>query len=436
MILTVLLILLVLVLLITWAKVHPFLSFLIVSIVAALFLGVNPANIGKSLEKGIGGILGSVFSVIILGAMLGKVIASTGAAQRISESLVALFGKKYLPWALALTGFIVGIPLFYNVGFILLIPLIYSLGQRYQLPLVYLAVALCASLSVTHGFLPPHPSPTALVPMMHADLGKTLVYGLIASIPVILVAGPLFAMTVRNIQGEPLASLKVRIFEAHEMPSSLKSYVAALLPVMMLAVGTWLTNIFENDTASYKLAALLSDANVVMLISLFVAYYLLGLSRGEKLSKLIPEGIEAAKDVFPILMIVAGAGVLKEIFTVAGLSDQIGNLVKTSSFSPLITGWFIAAVIRLSLGSATVAGLTAAGIIAPGIDPALVDPNLMVLAIGAGSLMFSHVNDTGFWMFKEYFNLNIRDTIKSWSLMETVVSVVGLGVVLIIDLFV
>lgn len=436
MILTVFGILLVLVLLITWAKIHPFIAFLIVSILAALLLGVNPAQIGGSVQKGVGDILGPVFSVIILGSMLGKIIASSGAAQQISESLVTLFGQKNLAWALSLTGFIVGIPLFYNVGFILLIPLIYSLGQRFQLPLVYLAVALCASLSVTHGFLPPHPSPTAIVPMMNASLGQTLIYGLIASVPVILLAGPLFAKTVRNIQGSPLASLKVKIFEKAEMPSAGISFFCALFPVVLLALGTWFTSLFEKSSQAYKISSLMADANIVMLLSLLVAYYFLGMRRGNSLGKVMQEGIESTKDVFPILMIIAGAGVLKEILISAGISTQIADIMKTSSFSPLVTGWFIAAVIRLSLGSATVAGLTAAGLIAQGFDPAVVNPNLMVLSIGAGSLMFSHVNDTGFWMFKEYFNLNIRDTIKSWSLMETVVSFAGLIMVLIMDIFV
>lgn len=436
MIFSVLAILVVLVLLITWAKIHPFISFLIVSILAALVLGVEPALVGKSIEKGVGAILGPVFSVIILGAMLGKVIASSGAAQRISESLVNIFGQKNLAWALAFTGFIVGIPLFYNVGFILLIPLIYSLGQRYQLPLVFMAVALCSSLSVTHGFLPPHPAPTAIVPMMKADIGQTLIYGLIASIPIILLAGPLFAKSVSGIKGSPLASLQVKQFETHEMPSAGFSFFAALLPVILLALGTVLTMFTVKGTIINKLAGVLSDANIVMVLSLFVAYYLLGTKRGEPLSKLISQGIEASKDVFPILMIIAGAGALKEVFTSAGISDQIGTMIKNSTMSPLITGWFIAAIIRLALGSATVAGLTAAGLVAPGIDPNLVNPNLMVLSIGAGSLMFSHVNDTGFWLFKEYFNLSIKDTIKSWSLMETVVSFVGLAVILILDMFV
>ncbi|HNR05817.1 MAG TPA: gluconate:H+ symporter [Saprospiraceae bacterium] len=436
MILAVFGILLVLVLLITWAKIHPFIAFLMVSILASLLLGVNPGQIGASVQKGVGDILGPVFSVIILGSMLGKIIASSGAAQQISESLVTLFGQKNLAWALALTGFIVGIPLFYNVGFILLIPLIYSLGQRFQLPLVYLAVALCSSLSVTHGFLPPHPSPTAIVPMMNASLGQTLIFGLIASIPVIFLAGPLFAKSLRNIQGSPLASLKVKIFEKAEMPSTGISFFCALLPVVLLALGTWFTSIFEKNSPAFEISSLMADANIVMLLSLLLAYYFLGMRRGDSLGKVMQEGIESTKDVFPILMIIAGAGVLKEILISAGISTQIASIMKTSSFSPLVTGWFIAAVIRLSLGSATVAGLTAAGLIAQGFDPAVVNPNLMVLSIGAGSLMFSHVNDTGFWMFKEYFNLNIRDTIKSWSLMETIVSFAGLIMVLIMDIFV
>ncbi len=436
MILIVVVVLALLIVLITVVKMHPFIAFLIASIAAAFLLQLSPDVIGKTIEKGVGSILGPVFTVIVLGSMLGKIIASSGAAQRISESLVSLFGTSKIAWALALTGFIVGIPLFYNVGLILLLPLIYSLGQRYQIPLIYMACAICSSLSVTHGFLPPHPSPTAIVPLMHADMGKTLIFGLIASIPVIVVAGPMFAKSVRHIPASPLKSLQVKIFEERDLPSTGLSFFTALLPVVLLTLGTWLNSAVANTSRYYPYTGMIKDANIVMLICLLVAYYFLGMKRGRSLKELMAEGIDASKDVFSILMIIAGAGVLKEVFTTAGISDKIGEIVKHSTLSPLIMGWFIAAVIRLSLGSATVAGLTAAGLIAPGIDPNVVNPNLMVIAIGAGSLMFSHVNDTGFWMFKEYFNLSVKDTIRSWSLMEAVVSFVGIGVVLLLSLVV
>lgn len=425
-----------LILLITWAKFNPFLAFLIVSLLAGWWLGVPVANLTKSVKKGIGDMLGDLVIIICVGAMLGKIVAESGAAQKISNVLMKTFGQKYFQWAMMITGFIVGIPLFYNVGFVLLVPLIFSVVYQTKLPAVYVGVPMLAALSVTHGFLPPHPSPSALVTQFKADLGLTLLYGLVVSIPAIIIAGPIFAKTVKHIKSTPLKTFQPNNIPDDQLPGTFNSFFSSLLPVLLLVLTTSLPFLVTIEGTAKSLLAFFGDSVIVMLLSLMVATWSLGIANGKKIKDIMIFYGESVKDVALILLIVAGAGALKEIFIESGVSAEIGALLQDLSINPLVLGWLIAAVIRVCLGSATVAGLTAAGIMAPVLAGSQVDPNLMVLSIGAGSLMFSHVNDSGFWMFKEYFNLSIKDTIRSWSLMETIVAIVGLIGVLILNLFI
>jgi len=425
-----------LVLLITWAKFNPFLAFLIVSLLAGWWLGIPVADLTKSVKKGIGDMLGELVIIICIGAMLGKMVAESGAAQKISNVLMKAFGEKYFQWAMMITGFIVGIPLFYNVGFVLLIPLIFSVVYQTKLPAVYVGVPMLAALSVTHGFLPPHPSPAALVTQFNANLGLTLLYGIVVAIPAIIIAGPIFAKTTKNIKSTPLQTFQPKNIPADQLPGTFNSFFSSLLPVLLLIITTALPFIVTLDGSAKSVVAFLGDSIIVMLLSLIVATWTLGIANGKTIKEIMSFYGESVKDVALILLIVAGAGALKQVFIDSGVSKQIGELLQGLSINPLILGWLIAAVIRVCLGSATVAGLTAAGIMAPVLAGANVDPNLMVLSIGAGSLMFSHVNDSGFWMFKEYFNLTIKDTIRSWSVMESIVAVVGLLGVLILDLFI
>jgi Gnt-I system high-affinity gluconate transporter len=425
-----------LVLLITWAKFNAFIAFLIVSLLAGLLLGMDPPQLLQSIQKGIGDMLGSLVVIICLGAMLGKLVAETGAAQKISNVMMKAFGEKYFQWAMMVTGFIVGIPLFYNVGFVLLVPLIFSVVYQTKLPAVYVGLPMLAALSVTHGFLPPHPSPSALVAQFKANLGMTLLYGITIAIPAIIIAGPVFAKTLKKIKSTPLQTFQPKQFSPGELPGALNSFISSLLPVMLLIITTALPFIWEANGRAKDILLFIGDPMVVMLLSLLIATYSLAIANGMSMKKVMNFYSEAVKDVSLILLIVAGAGAFKEVIIASGVSDKIGILLQGLSINPLVLGWLIAAIIRVCVGSATVAGLTAAGILLPVVSNNGVDPNLMVLAIGAGSLMFSHVNDAGFWMFKEYFNLSIKDTIRSWSLMETIVSVVGLAGVLILDLLV
>ncbi|WP_454801533.1 gluconate:H+ symporter [Mucilaginibacter phyllosphaerae] len=425
-----------LILLVSWAKVNPFLAFLVVSIAAGLMLGIPVNKVTASVQKGIGDILGGLLIIICLGAMLGKLVAASGAAQKIAEVLVNAVGQKYIQWALVAAGFIIGIPLFYGIGFVLMVPLIFSVVYKYKLPAVFIGLPMIASLSVTHGFLPPHPSPSALVVLFHANMATTFVYGLMIAIPAIILAGPVFAQFLKKIPSEPLATFRAEEMPADKLPSTFVSFFTALLPVLLLMLTAFFPYMGVTNLHILKAMAFLGDPSIVMLIALIVATYTLGIKQGRSMGTIAVNFTDAVKDISIILLIIAGSGAFKEVLTASGVDKEIANSLKAFNMPPLVLGWVIAAIIRVSLGSATVAGLTAAGIVASLVVTEHVNPNLMVLSIGAGSLAFSHVNDSGFWLFKEYFNLSIKDTFRSWSVMETLVSLIGLMGVVILNLFV
>lgn len=436
----------VLILLISWGKLNAFLAFLLVSILVGLLLRLPVGKIMGSVQKGMGDTLGSLLIIIALGAMLGKLVAESGAAQKIARVLMQAFGRRYVQWALMLTGFIIGIPLFYGVGFVLMVPLIFSVVYEYKLPAVYVGLPMLAALSVTHGFLPPHPSPTALVGQFNASMGQTLLYGLIIAVPAIVIAGPLFAQLVKKIPAVPLQTFRPKQLEEKELPGTANSFITALLPVCLLMLSAALPYCFANSPADTKaLFAFVGDPAVVMLLAVLVATFTLGTASGKwrgasgkqpgkSITAVMALYGEAVKDIGMILLIIAGAGALKQVLADSGVSNEIAAALQTWSMPPLLLGWLMAAIIRVCVGSATIAGLTTAGIIAPLMVQTHVNPSLMVLSVGAGSLMFSHVNDAGFWLFKEYFNLSIKNTLKTWSVMETIVSVVGLLGVLLLNL--
>lgn len=427
---------LVLVLLIAWAKVNTFLAFLISSVFGAVLLGIPVDKIPQTIETGLGNMLGSLAIIVVLGAMFGKLVSESGAAQKIADVLMKVFGKKYIPWALMITGFLVGIPLFYNVGFVLLVPLIFSVAHQYKLPVVYIGISLLAALSVTHGYLPPHPSPTALVPMLGATMGKTLMYGMVVAIPSMIIAGPLFAKTLRKIPSHPLETFTTAIKPVEKLPGTFNSFFTPVLPVIMIAVSVFIPQLSSGNEKLKSVFIFFANPMIVMLIALIYATFSLGIKQGISMKKIMTFYTDAIKDISIILLIVGGAGILKQVFMDSGVNNDIAKLLMGLHINPLLLGWLIAMAIRVAVGSATVAGLTAAGIIAPLVIATGANPNLMVLSIGAGSLMLSHVNDSGFWMFKEYFNLSLKDTIRSWTAMESIVGSVGIVIILLLDKFV
>src|SRR5687767_7185380 len=303
----------ILVLLITHFKINAFLAFVIVSILAGFLLGVEPAKIIGSVQKGMGDMLGSLIIVVVAGAMLGKLAAESGAAQCIAGGMMKLFGASYIQWALLVTGFIIGIPLFYNVGFVLVVPLIFSVAQRYNFPVVYMGVPMMAALSVTHGFLPPHPSPTALVAQFGADMGTTLFYGILIGFPTSIIAGPLFSKAVKNIKAPMLSTFKSVDLPESQLPSLGISILSSLLPVILLALTTILSMVtIENQTLKTAIA-FFSDPAIVMILSLAVATYTLGLRMGMKMQRIMNIYVEAVKDITILLLIMGGAGSLKQI---------------------------------------------------------------------------------------------------------------------------
>ncbi len=418
-------------------KLNAFIAFIIVSLLVGVAEGMDFLTTIKSIQNGIGNTLGYLILILGLGAMLGKLVADSGAAQRITMQLVAKFGKKNIQWAVVLTGFIVGIPMFYTVGFVILVPLVFTVAAATRLNLIYVGLPMLASLSVTHGYLPPHPAPTGIAIMFDANIGKTLLYGIIVAIPAIIVAGPLFSRTIKNVEATPLKEfMNPKVLTDAEMPGTLNSILTALLPVILIGLASIVALVLPEENILRKTTDVLGDPVIAMLISVLVAIYTLGLARGKKMEEVMGSVGTAVSGITMVLLIIAGAGALKEVLIDSGVSEYIGDMLKGSTISPLILAWLIATVIRVCVGSATVAGLTAAGIALPLIANTGVSPELMVLAIGAGSLMLSHVNDGGFWLYKEYFNLSIKDTLRTWTVMETIVGVMGLIGVLVLEQFV
>jgi Gnt-I system high-affinity gluconate transporter len=423
-----------LILLIAIIKLDTFLSFVIVSIGIGLASGLDVISIGKAIQGGVGNTLGDLTLIVGFGAMLGKLIAESGAAHKITNKLIEIMGTKNLQWGLAIAGFVIGIPLFYNAGFIIVIPLIFAVAQTSGYSMMYVGVPMLASLSVAHGYLPPHPSPAAIATQLNADLGKTLIYGLIVSIPAIAIAGPVFGKTLKNFKVNPNPALfGYKQIELENQPSLGISLLVALMPVFLLSAFAIIKNYFPGN----QIITLLAEPYFGMLVSVFFAVYFLGVRRGRSLEDISKSLADSFKDISVILLIIAGAGALKEILSATGTSTYIGELLQGVDINPLILGWATAAFIRVCVGSATVAGLTAVGILAPmfNANPNF-EPELMVLAIGSGSLIMSHMNDGGFWLFKEYFNLSIKDTLRTWTVMETLVSIIGLFGVLALSLVV
>lgn len=430
--------LLLLIFLVAYYKVDAFFAFVIVSVVAALCLGIPVQEIPDILNKGVGNIYRSMALIIIFGAMLGKLVAESGAAQKIAQVMIGAFGTKNIQWGMMLTGFVVGIPLFYDIGFVILVPIIFSIVNQYKMPAIYIGIPMLAALSVAHGFLPPHPSPVALVTMFDANMGMTLILGLLACIPAIIVAGPLFSKTLKNIKtGRVDIFTAKKVDTAFSEPGKLNSFLTATLPVFLLIITTVLTHFLPNPSESTQnLLSFFSSPTIVMLIVVIVATYTLGIRQGRSIKQIMDIYVQACKDIAMIILIVAGSGIFKVVMEESGVSMLLANAMETLPIHPLISGWLMASVIRAMVGSATVAALTAASVMMPLIAVSHVNPNLMVLAVGAGSLMFSHVNDSGFWLYKEYFNLSMKDTFRSWSAMQVIVSVVGLCGVLVLNLFI
>jgi Gnt-I system high-affinity gluconate transporter len=418
-------------------KFNSFLSFIIVSLAVGLAIGMPIEKAVVSIENGIGTTMGFLVLILGFGSMLGKLVSESGAAQKITTKLINAFGIKHIQLALMLTGFVVGVSLFYDVGFFIMIPLVFTVAASTGLPLLYVGLPMLAALSVTHGYLPPHPAPTAITAMFQADLGKTMVYGIIVAIPAIVISGPVLSKVLSRIEAKPLAEfVNQKVLTDEEMPGFWVSFFSSLMPVILISCST-IAGFFLPKTNDIRIAlGWVGNPVIAMLLSVLFAIYTLGLARGRKITDIMNSLAHSVTSITMIMLLIAGAGALKQVLVDGGVSQYIGGLLSQSTLSPLFLGWLIATILRFCVGSATVAGITTAGIVLPLVTGGGVVPELMVLAIGSGSLMFGHVNDGGFWLFKEYFNLSIKDTMKTWVVMETSIGITGLIGVMILSLFI
>ncbi|MCG2620904.1 GntP family permease [Arthrobacter sp. I2-34] len=489
--------------LIVWAKMHAFLALTISALLVGIFSGIPLTDVSKSFQTGVGGVLGYVGVLIALGAMLGKLLADSGGADKIVNTL--LHGRPaVLPWKMALIAGIIGIPMFFEVGLVLLVPVVMLAVYRMRGPAMLLGIPALAGLSVLHGFVPPHPGPVAAVGILKADIGITLALGLLIAIPTVAIAGPLFGRLAARwvpigVAGAGLAFVGAAAPgtttsgdraggappsggtaaraggtampgggtampgggtatsgggaaptgatpgsapavsgaqdpDAKRTPSFGITLATVLSPVILMllraAADLWLA----PDSVGYQILNFIGDPLVALLIAVLLAMVTLGTSVGFGPARLAKKIGDSLLPIVGVMLIVGAGGGFKQVLVDGGAAVAIGKLALAMSLSALLLGWLVAVLIRLATGSATVATVTAAGIVAPlaaGLTPAQLA--LVVLAVGAGSLFFSHVNDAGFWLVKEYFGLSVGQTIKTWSVMETVISVVGLVFVLLLS---
>lgn len=427
-----------LILLIARYKVYPFLVLIIVSLLLGLASGMPIGQIVKAFEAGNGGTLGHIAIVVGLGTMLGKMMAESGGAERVATTLIRWFGEKHIHWAMMFVAIIVGLPVFFEVGFVLLIPIAFNVAKRTGKSLLLIGLPMVAGLSVVHGLIPPHPAALLAVQAYGADIGKTIAYGLIVGIPTAIVAGPLFALLVhRHVklpEHNPLAAQFVESPEEAaqhrpDLPGFGVTLFTILLPVLLMLVGSWADLFFAPKSTANNLLRFVGNSDVALLIAVLVSFWTFGAQRGFTREQIQKFCGDCLAPIAGITLIVGAGGGFGGVLRESGISQQIVAVATQAQLSPLLFGWFVAALIRLATGSATVAMTTACGIVAPIAKAGAiqVQPELLVLATGSGSLIFSHVNDGGFWLIKEYFGMTVGQTFKTWSLCETIISLLGLG---------
>jgi GntP family gluconate:H+ symporter len=429
----------VIVVLITNVKLHPFLSLTLGSGVLGLVAGMPVTTLLTSFTNGVGSTVAGVGVLIALGAMLGKLLADSGGADQIVDTIIGKSSDRSLPWAMALVAFIIGIPMFFEIGLVMLIPVVLLMVRRTGKPLMLLGIPALAGLSVLHGLVPPHPGPLVAINALKADLGITLGFGLLIAVPTVVIAGPLFARVAAR--WVPDAAAPVHLVpertdvdvETTRRPSFAATLTTVLLPVVLMMAKAAADIFASKNSPVRNVFDFVGNPLVALLAAVLVGMVLLGRAAGFTRDRLAESISSSLPPIAGILLIVGAGGGFKQTLVDAGVGNVITDLAKGANFSPLLLGWLIAVAIRLATGSATVATISAAGIVAPlaaGLSPT--HAALLALAIGAGSLFFSHVNDAGFWLVKEYFGLSVGQTIKTWSVMETIISVLGLVFVMIL----
>lgn len=421
-----------LILLITIVRLNPFISLLIASLALALVAGMPREAIIHSFEAGLGGTMGHIAIIVALGTMLGKMMAESGGADQIARTLIRLFGEKNIHWAMVAIALIVGLPAFFEVGFVLLVPIAFTVARRTRTSMVIVGLPMAAGLSVVHGLVPPHPAAMMSVMIYHADVGRTILLALLVGIPAALVAGPVYAKLIApHIQlpaDNPMAAQFVDEGREQSLPNFWLTLFTILLPVLLMLLGSWADTLTPQGSAANQTLHLLGNDDMALLIGALFSFISLGRMRGFRRETILRFSNECLAPTATITLLVGAGGGFGRILQDSGVSRAIVSLAMHSHMPLLLLAWVLAALMRLATGSATVAMITAAEIVAPiALHTGGVRPELLALATGAGSLIFSHVNDGGFWLVKEYFNMTVTQTIKTWSVCETIISVVALG---------
>ncbi|HBI7146297.1 TPA: gluconate permease [Staphylococcus pseudintermedius] len=437
----------VLLILIMKLQLNTFVALVITAMVTGILLGMPFDKIVATIETGMGGTLGHIALIFGLGAMLGKLLADGGGATQIADTLIAKLGKKYVQWAMVIASFIIGIALFFEVGLVLLIPLVFTIAKRMNVSQLKIGMPMVTALSVTHGFLPPHPGPVVIAKELGANIGEVLLYGFIVAIPVTIIAGPVFAkiaprLTPTAFQREgDISSLgATKSFKDEELPSFGLSTFTALLPVLLMLFATLWQLISGHEGKAHNtlesMIYFIGSAGTAMLIAVVFAVFSMGIRRGIPTKQVMNTLTQAIYPIGMMLLIIGAGGAFKQVLIDGGVGGAIEKIFTDVNISPILLAWLVAAILRLALGSTTVAAISTTGIVLPLLQTADVNLALVALAIGAGSIFCSHVNDAGFWMFKEYFGLTVKETFLTWSLIETIISVSGLVFVLFISLFI
>jgi GntP family gluconate:H+ symporter len=431
-----------LIVLITKFKLHPFISLTIAAAFLGLTSGMPVGTIIKAFQDGFGGVLGFVGIILALGTMLGKMMAESGGADQIAQTLIRAFGKEKVQWAMMFAAFLVGIPLFFEIGFVLLIPLVFIVARRTGVSIIKIGIPLLAGLSAVHGLVPPHPGPLLAIGVFGADIGKTILYGLIVALPTAIIAGPIFGTFIaKHIPGHPNQELVDQLARENDDSTTLPSFsitlITVLLPVFLMLLKTFADVALPDGHFFRTWMDMIGHPISALLLALLLSLYTFGHKQGIGSQQMLKWLDASLAPTAAIILIIGAGGGFKQMLVTSGVGDVIGHMAVSAQISPILLAWLVAAVIRIATGSATVATITGAGIVVPvvGMIPG-VNRELLVLATGAGSLILSHVNDAGFWLVKQYFNMTVAETFKTWTAMETILSVVALGFILLLSLFV
>ncbi len=419
-----------LVILIARFKVNPFVVLMTVSLALALVTGMPPQAIVKSFETGMGGTLGHIAIIVALGTMLGKMMAESGGADRIAQTLIHLLGERRVPWAMMVVGFLVGLPVFFEVGFVLLVPIAFNVARRTGTSLIMVGLPMVAGLSVVHGLVPPHPAAMLAVTAYNADIGRTVFYAVLVGLPTAIIAGPLYAKVIAPyVQLDlhnPIAEQFIDDTPHRNLPSFGLTVGTVLFPIALMVLGSWADILSAPQSRINGALHLLGSADIALLLGAAASFVTLGKMRGFSRETILKFSETCLAPTATILLLIGAGGGFGRILQDSGTSQAIIHLALHAHVSILFSAWLVAALVRLATGSATVAMTMAAGIIAPVAIHTGVRPEFLTIATGAGSLIFSHFNDGGFWIVKEYFGMSIAQTLKSWSVCETIISVVAL----------